>query len=204
MQRIAKAILPGLIPRLIQAGTATNSEGETFYFSVTEFVDAIAIAEAARKLHRSRLWVSEANETRAKDPSSSTDFDIDRCLFGGPHTGFLADGSALLDAIIQIWILGEDFSTKHHVLEYQGIKIQSNFEDLGSVVIKTSEIEQWPSEAVSCHNDLIPRNIIIKSHTSLDGSSHYKLAGIIDWELVGSYPPSYELSLQNVYLSAEN
>ncbi|KAI1750448.1 hypothetical protein F4782DRAFT_509745 [Xylaria castorea] len=225
MQQIARAILPDLVPRTIQTGIAANSEGETFNFSVTEFVEgdileevreklnpdeqnsiAAAIAEAVRKLYCSQLQIGEVKEIKAKDSPSSTDFNMTRsvCLFGGPHTGLPVGGSALLSAVMQRRRLRKDFCTKHHVSKRQGIRIQSSIEDLGLVFIQTSEMEQWPNEAVFCHNDLTPCDIIIKSHTSLDGSSHYKLATIIDSELAGFYPPSYELSLQDTYLGAGN
>ncbi|KAI0454288.1 hypothetical protein F5B21DRAFT_476528 [Xylaria acuta] len=167
---------------------------------------AAAIAEAVGKLHCSRLQLSGAGEIISNNSSSSATIDMTRgvSLFGGPHTGFLVNGYALLDAVMQRRKLRKDFCTKHHVSERQGIIVQSNFEELGSVFIKTSEIEQWPNEAVFCHNDLTPRNIIIQSRTSSNGSSYYKLAAIIDWELAGFYPPSYELSLQDTYLSGGN
>jgi thiamine kinase-like enzyme len=74
--------------------------------------------------------------------------------------------------------------------------------ELGSTAINNSDIGKWPGEAVFCHNDLTPRNLILQSRASLDGKSKYKLAGIIDWELAGFYPASYELSLQDIYLGA--
>ncbi len=55
-----------------------------------------------------------------------------------------------------------------------------------------------------CHNDLTPRNLILKTSEGPDGNTRYKLAALIDWELAGFYPPSYELSLQDTYLSAGN
>lgn len=70
--------------------------------------------------------------------------------------------------------------------------------------INNSDIEKWPRESVFCHNDLNPRNLILRSSTASDGKSKYKLAGIIDWELAGFYPASYELSLQDTYLSGGN
>lgn len=69
------------------------------------------------------------------------------------------------------------------------------------MVIANSDVEKWREEAVLCHNDLNPRNLIVQSYISSNGESKYKLAGIIDWELAGFYPPSYELSLQDTYLS---
>jgi hypothetical protein len=85
----------------------------------------------------------------------------------------------------------------------QDVRIQSSFEDMGSIVINNSDIGRWAGESVLCHNDLTPRNLILQSRISVDGKSNYKLAGIIDWELAGFYPPSYELSLQDTYFSCD-
>lgn len=88
------------------------------------------------------------------------------------------------------------------IFNSQEIRIQSSFEELGSIVINNPDIDKWPGEAVLCHNDLTPRNLILQSHAFPSGKSKYKLAGIIDWELAGFYPASYELSLQDTYLGA--
>ncbi|KFY11810.1 hypothetical protein V492_04245 [Pseudogymnoascus sp. VKM F-4246] len=47
------------------------------------------------------------------------------------------------------------------------------------------------------------RNLIPRSRTLADGKPSYKLAGIIDWEVAGFYPPSCELSLQDTYLGVD-
>ncbi|GJD03134.1 hypothetical protein ColKHC_11959 [Colletotrichum higginsianum] len=67
-------------------------------------------------------------------------------------------------------------------------------------------MEQWGREAVFCHNDLTPRNIILRPRNADDGTRapDYELSAIIDWELFGFYPASYELSLQDTYLSGGN
>jgi hypothetical protein len=82
--------------------------------------------------------------------------------------------------------------------------IQSNFEELGSATVSNSDMEQWPKEAVFCHNDLTPRNLMLQPTGSAGGITSYKLAAIIDWELAGFYPPSYQLSLQDTYLGLGN
>ena len=65
-------------------------------------------------------------------------------------------------------------------------------------------MSEWAEEAVFCHNDLTPRNLIITSYLDQFGATRYKLAGIIDWELSGFYPASCELSLQDSSLSLAN
>lgn len=116
-------------------------------------------------------------------------------VFGGPHTGFLNDGRALIHSIMERKKRKKSFYTMESVGDSQDVKIQSSFEDIGSIVINNSDIGKWPGESVLCHNDLAPRNLIVQSRASSDG--------IIDWELAGLYPPSYELSLQDEYLGAD-
>jgi hypothetical protein len=125
-------------------------------------------------------------------------------VFGGPHTGFLNDGPALLDSIMERRKLRKPFYTIESIADSQDVRIQSSYEELGSRVINHSDMEKWPGEAVLCHNDLNPRNLILQSRTSLAGKSKYKLVGIIDWELAGFYPASYELSLQDKCLCSAN
>lgn len=45
---------------------------------------------------------------------------------------------------------------------------------------------------------------MLRSSSTPDGSSTYQLAAIIDWELAGFHPSSYQLSLQDAYLSGDN
>lgn len=72
----------------------------------------------------------------------------------------------------------------------EDVVIKSHYEDLGSKRLEKSIMNQWALEAVLCHNDLTPRNIIVKPRSSPDGGSEYQLAAIIDWELSGFYPAS--------------
>lgn len=117
------------------------------------------------------------------------------CLafFGGPHTGPLNNGHTLLYSILEKRKVRKPFCT----MEPVGGEDQVQFRRHGSMVINNADSGKWAGESVLWHNDLTPRNLILQSHISADGRSNYKLAGIIDWELAGFYPPSYELSLQD-------
>jgi thiamine kinase-like enzyme len=88
------------------------------------------------------------------------------------------------------------------IVNSQDIRIHSSFGELESTVINNSDINKWLGEAVFCHNDLTPRNLILQSRVSSCGKFKYKLASINDWEIAGFYPASYELSLQDTYLGA--
>jgi thiamine kinase-like enzyme len=88
------------------------------------------------------------------------------------------------------------------IVNSQEIRIQPGFEELESIIINNSDTDKWPREAVLCHNDLTPRELILSLRASSGGKSKYKLAGIIDWELAWLYPASYEVSLEDTYLGA--
>lgn len=94
------------------------------------------------------------------------------------------------------------FYTTEQAANPGGLLIKSLFEDLGSVTVSDADMEQWPKEAVFCHNDLTPRNLILQLEPGQSpvGNLRYKVAAIIDWELAGFYPPAYEVTLQETYL----
>lgn len=227
MQQIAATIIPDLVPKTFQVGKAANAQGRIFDFLVVEVVEGdllenvwqlmstdeqrnvvAELVEALRKLHSVRLSDKMAEETMRKMLGEDNE-EAQRVLetpgfFGGPHTGLLNNGHALLQSIMEKRKVKKPFCTMESVGgDSQDVRIQSSFEDMGSIVINHSDIGRWAGESVLCHNDLTPRNLILQSRISVDGKSNYKLAGIIDWELAGFYPPSYELSLQDTYFSCD-
>lgn len=162
------------------------------------------LVEALNKLHFVRLSDSWAKEILSKMHGADDEFleTLEQPLvFGSPHTGFLKDGPTLLHYIMKRRKLNHLFYTTN--INSEEIKIQSSFEELGSTIVTDNDMENWPEEAVFCHNDLTARNFILRSEATTEGELVYKLAGIIDWELAGFYPASYELSLQDTYLGAD-
>ncbi|TVY35546.1 hypothetical protein LSUB1_G005579 [Lachnellula subtilissima] len=226
LQQIAATVVPKLVPETFKVGKAKNLQGRTFDFSVTEFVEGdlledvwqqmstkeqnsvvTEIVEALEKFHSilpSDKRVKEILEKMLPEEDEELKSSEMPQSFGGPHTGILNDGLGLLGAIIERRKLKKPFCCMEPLVDLQGVRIRSRFEELGSIVINNSAIEKWPGEAVLCHNDLNPRNLILRSCVTSDGKSEYKLAGIIDWELAGFYPASYELSMQDTYLGNAN
>jgi hypothetical protein len=227
MEQIAATIIPDHVPKTLQVGKAANAQGRMFHFSVVEIVEGdlledvwqlmsadeqsnvvIELVEAVQRLHSVRLSDNMAQEVLRKmlreDGEELQPFLETPGVFGGPHTGVLNDGHELLYSIMEKRKLKKSsFCTMDAVNDSQDVRIQSSFEDMGSMVINNSDISKWAGESVLCHNDLTPRNLILKSRSSADGKSNYKLAGIIDWEMAGFYPPSYELGLQDTYFCAD-
>ena len=227
LQQIAASVIPNLVPQTFQIGKAKNAHGKSFHFSVVELVEGELLEdvwermrveeqefvvneliEALAKLHSVRMCDEVAQKITSKIFRNGDDVFLKGHAkpgaFGGPNTGFLADGPALLDAIMAGRKLRKPFCTMSSIPDSQDISIRSNYEELGSMIIDRFDIDKWLTEAVLCHNDLNPRNLILRSVHSSDGKFKYTLAGIIDWELAGFYPPSYELSLQDTYLGCAN
>ncbi|KAI1159189.1 kinase-like domain-containing protein [Nemania serpens] len=223
MQEIAATCIPGLVPKTLQIGNVVNEQGREFQYSTIEFIEGItleevwahmteedrrsittAIVEALSKLHSLRLSDAKVQTILHRVLGEESEEVARKAVFGGPFTGFLNDGPSLLHSIEQDSKLLAPFYTIHSILNPKGLVIKSNFEDLGTAIVNDSHMEHWAKEAVFCHNDLTPRNLIVQSNESPDGNTSYKLAAIIDWERAGFYPPSYELSLQDTYLSGGN
>lgn len=223
MQQIAAGALHDLVPNTFETGVANNTQGKRFQFCVIEFVEGYTLEEvweemdsenqrsvvaalvgALRKLHSIRISDDRVQSVLRQVLDGSEQEAFKKAVMGGPSTGFLNDGPTLLGAITKRWVLKRPFHTTTPITSHGDIVVESHYGELGSVTLEKSSMEQWEHEAVLCHNDLTPRNIIVRPCNSPDGRSDYQLSAIIDWELSGFYPASYELSLQDTYLSAGN
>ncbi|TAQ84021.1 hypothetical protein B7494_g7651 [Chlorociboria aeruginascens] len=124
MQQIAATVIPELVPQALQVGKAKNTQGRMFYFSVMELVEgdlledvwqqmsaeeqSSVVAElvgALEKLHSVRPSDKGVKEILGKTLREEGDEVLKSFeqpgAFGGPHTGFLNDGPALLNSIMK-------------------------------------------------------------------------------------------------------
>ncbi|KAJ5907806.1 hypothetical protein N7495_000488 [Penicillium taxi] len=65
-----------------------------------------------------------------------------------------------------------------------GLLIQSEYDDIGQIDLSHSDLDEIQHSVVFCHNDLKPRNLLIRKSSS----GKYELAGVIDWEMAGFSP----------------
>ncbi|KAF2760149.1 hypothetical protein EJ05DRAFT_474050 [Pseudovirgaria hyperparasitica] len=226
LQQVAAMVIPHLVPRTLQFGKAMNAEKDEFHFSVVEFIrgstleevwgtlseeERISVVEelgaALEKLHSVRP--GDDNVRRVLQDMTSINMEglgpLEQAgVFGGPELGFFQDGPSLLEAIEKSRRRKTPACTLTTGDISSGTTILSHFDEIGTATVNTSDMETWKSEAVLCHNDLTPRNLILRSCTSPTGEVRYKLAGIIDWEFSGFFPASYELSLQDTYFPTAN
>lgn len=224
MQEIAATRIADLVPKILQVGTVANAKGRQFQFCVMELAEGdtlnnvwddmndldrtsvvTAVVDAMEQLHAVRLSDDSTQSILRQTLGDQEDREaVLRASFGGPSTGFLDDGPTLLAIILKRLKLKNPFCSIESATNPDGIVVRSIFDDLGSITVKDSDMARWPKEAVFCHNDLNAHNIMIQSFVDPDGNRRHRLGAIIDWELAGFYPSSYQLGLQDTYLSTAN
>ena len=229
LERLASLALPDLVPKGYQIGTVTDTSGRTLDFSITQFIEGVtlqdvwtelgetgqdsimkSIIDAVQKLQSLRLddtavqkilketpYCNEANMPTKNDLVSPG-------ILGGPHLGYFTEGKALLDGTLEYRKIKTQFCTIESDVDGDSLSVRSFHEALGSKQISRTEYQSWQSQAVFCHNDLHPGNIIVQQVHPTNWSQGYKLVAIIDWEIAGFFPFAYELSLQDTLLGTGN
>lgn len=190
MQEIAPTCLPALVPTTHRVCVAANAEGRRFHFSVMDFVEGRtleeawdgmddenrvsvvgAIVDALTKLHSMRLSDRTVQDILGRALGGGDSKDGNSCERGSGWALHWVSGKRLSPACR----LRSEAEASKALLFYSieliakptGLGLQSSFEDVGSVVVSQSDMTQWPEDAVLCHNDLTPRNLILSE--TVDG-----------------------------------
>ena len=137
-------------------------------------------------------------------------------FLGNREIGFFNDVPSLLAGIIAYNDVSEELtlspSRSEPSDENNGILVTSTDTEIPTVLhIGSKELESLQRQAVLCHNDLEPRNLLVRPvhvgdgsvHVG-DGSVHYDLAAIIDWEMAGFFPFAYECITKDALLGSSN
>lgn len=123
---------------------------------------------------------------------------------GGPILGYFSDVKQFLDGILQA---SKQTSPTCTLLDLPdgGISLESVYDDIGRVELTYSNLDDLQHHAVFCHNDLEPRNILVKKVLSTpEEGVRYEVASLIDWEMAGFYPFAYESGRKDTILGIAN
>jgi thiamine kinase-like enzyme len=215
-QRLAKSQLNDLIPSVLHVGTTTTLATEQVQYFVTPYFTDVTTLEdvwdmldetnqqelvktvivAVEKLQKLDLS-QNLNQTPyiAVDESSSQAVKI---TIGDLQRGFSPNVKQFLSGLLQ----PENGKTPDwKLLETdKGIEIQSAHQDIGQIDFSHSELDVLQQNAVLCHNDLEPRNFLVRR----ESSGNYELTTIIDWEMVGLFPFAYEYGYKDTVLGSSN
>lgn len=133
LQKLAALAIPDLVPQTFQLGRAASADGRIFCLSVTAFVEGSTLEEiwehlnvqnqeaivtdlvaALRKLQAIGLHhpvPRQALVTTFRRFGIEESMISNSTLLGGPHTGFVSNGQALLQSILEQWKLKQSFRT---------------------------------------------------------------------------------------------
>lgn len=88
-------------------------------------------------------------------------------------------------------------------LHGDGIIIRSALPELGEIHLSSHDLQALEQDLVLSHNDLEPRNLLVKKAQSKD-CPQYELAAIIDWEMAGFFPSAFETAVKYISLGSCN
>lgn len=229
LQQLAHAQLPDLVPLVLDVGNTTTADGTPVEYSVMaycmgtitlediwdtisptnqlELVDSVV--RAVEKLQRLDPNSGDVRSRLDTPNGSDNEGSPSGCphsvknLIGGPNLGYSPDIKQFLRRILQA---SSPNSPDCTLLETdRGIMLGLIFQDIGWVEFTHSDIDDLQNNVVFCHNDLEPRNILVRETSpSGDKSPRYELAAIIDWEMAGFYPFAYEYSVKDIVLGSSN
>ena len=220
LQTIARLAIPDLVPTIERYGTITTADGRDVDFSATKFIhDTVTfklesvwddleekqqvrivkeLLQAVKKLHAIRLSDSSVVnilEGTGFAPQSSESRAI---VIGGPSTGYFTGIPAFLGSVIQSHShLSSDPATGN-------ITIHSKHDDMNPIIIPSGDLQHLQDSVVFCHNDLEPRIILVHPKELANGTTSYFIAAIIDWEMSGFFPFSYEYFHKDSNLGCSN
>ncbi|KAH8746602.1 hypothetical protein F5883DRAFT_700357 [Diaporthe sp. PMI_573] len=219
IQRLCHAQLADLVPAVLHVGTATTADARQVEYSISpyctgtvsledvwdtldkthqlELVDLVVHAmEKLQKLDVSNVYQSLPGTPFVPDHTNSQPV---KRLVGGPNLGYYPDVKQLLGRILQI--SNQTLPTCELLDLDGGIALDSIYDDMGRVELSHSELDDLQQCAVCCHNDLEPRNILVKKVLlTEEKGKRYEVVALVDWEMAGFYPFAYEYGLKDTIL----
>lgn len=222
MSSIAALAIPELVPEIKKVGITQTEDSRPVEFSITEYIpgsrtlEAVwygisseqqkllveAVIEAMRKLQN----LSIANERVQKilhEASISTQAEggvmqNSLVVAGSLELGFHDSITSLLSSILTP--LNKRIQTSTLTSSSDGgIIISSGHADISSIQLPPHTLSALHASIVFCHNNLEPRNILVRF-----SPSGYHLVAIIDWGKSGFVPFGYEYVLKDSLLGREN
>lgn len=215
IQELAAQVIPEYVPTVHKTGTASTEDGRKLDYSVTTYVkDAVTlesiwsdmtddqqlhvaeqVASVVEKLHsinldkKAQQFVKLENKASVETPSIP---------LGSPSWGLFSNLSDLVRGLVK----AEDGFKQIAITESdEGLSFECEFNDIASVAMSKEDVLSLQETIVLCHNDLEPRNILVRRESTTD---HYKVVAIIDWEMAGFFPFAFESFYKDLVLGSSN
>ncbi|WQF82662.1 Putative aminoglycoside phosphotransferase, protein kinase-like domain superfamily [Colletotrichum destructivum] len=211
IQKLAQVQIPDLVPHVVVVGTTTTEDGRRVEYAVSEyFTGTIPLKEVWDTLGPDDQMHLVDSVASAMEKLQMIDHDIHEAgtqpgnaPIGGPRRGYFPEIKHFLRGILQE---SEPISRNCTLREADGggVILESAFADIGRVELTNADLDDLKRHVVFCHNDLEPRNILVRPRLAERVSPRYDLAAIVDWEMAGFYPFAYEYGLKDNVLGLSN
>lgn len=224
IQNVARLALPDLVPCVHKTGTSSTEDGRRLGYSVTTYIDHAVTLES--------IWDDLADDqqsflmrqiTYAVEKLQSIDLLSSRAQeilrsgihilpenpavpLGGPRMGFFFNASDLVRALVAY----EDRLDLVTVTSTNdgGVIVETPFNDIPSVHIARKSLLEIQEAVVLCHNDLEPRNILVRAEDHIPTNNihaiRYRVVGMIDWKMAGCLPFAFESFHKDLVLGSSN
>lgn len=215
IQELAAQVIPDYVPTVHQIGTASTQDGKKLDYSVTAYVkDAVTlesvwsdltddqqlhiaeqVASAVEKLHSINLLDEKAQQFVNVTNESPT------IPLGGPLLGLFSNPSNMVRGLVK----AEDGFKQVTITETDdgGLTFECEFDNIPAVSMSKEDILSLQEDIVLCHNDLEPRNLLVRQEKK-NTTDHYTLVAIIDWEMAGFFPFAFESFYKDLVLGSSN
>ncbi|KAL4914985.1 hypothetical protein BDW62DRAFT_204075 [Aspergillus aurantiobrunneus] len=165
------------------------------------------VVTAVRRLQSINILDGKVQELLRSRRQSASAPHKSVILLGSPRTGYSFTGMGLVRALVEAQNTFHS-TTKIRISETEdgGLDFSSQFADIHPVSISQDAFLSLQKSLVLCHNDLEPRNILVRAdgeHTR-GQPTVYKAVAIIDWELAGFHPFAYEFFYKDLVLGSSN
>ncbi|KAJ5950051.1 hypothetical protein N7454_001635 [Penicillium verhagenii] len=175
---------------VIQIGTVTTLDAQKVNYLVTEYLTGTILLED--------IW-NALNETDQLELVESIISAVNKLQkLGGVNdvSEYLMATPYITNNDTPITIGGPGIGYFRDIKDL----LKSKYDDIGQIELSHSDLDELQRHVVFCHNDLEPRNILVRESPS----GNYELAGIIDWEMAGFFPFAYEYGLKDTILGSNN
>jgi hypothetical protein len=196
LSAVAQMQIPGLVPETLICGKATLADGRDVEYSITPFVaNTVALESVWPSLDRCQQ--DSLMETIVAALKKVQQLNIRVKSLGGPYHGH---ANSMQDFLAQFVVKHQMKSkpTSSIVDVPGGITIKSVLPELDDIFLSHQDLQALENDAVLCHNDMEPRNILVRRCS--DAEPRYELAANIDWELSGFMPFAFEFACKHTDL----
>ena len=221
VKRVTIKKISPLVPEAHRSGHIRDARGRLLWYSAERFIDGhpldtiwpslteeqrgfviSEICDVVRKLHSVRVSAAHLDAVRATGLSVAQKGDVQRARYGGGVWGFQRDPRALLRAM-SVRYRDVDHTSNGKALDLT--IVESKHAEVPSVIFHPEILSALRSDpSVLCHNNLSPRNIIIKPGYEAFPPDLSWLAGIVSWDLAGFFPRAFDLAMQDMLIGREH